>query len=184
MPSHKHIFEKYISKYFVETGTFRGDGIDIALECEFEYIDSVEIFEEFFIKAMDKFKNNSKVNLHLGKSEDVLWDIIKNKNDRITFWLDGHYMGPISDTYQETVIETGSPMSDIKTPILHELQMISKHHIKNHIILIDDMRCCNTDLFDFISKRQIEDYILKINPNYKIYYENSWEPNDILVATI
>jgi hypothetical protein len=184
MPSHKHIFKKYLNKYFVETGTFKGEGLDIALDCGFEYVDSIEIFEEFFIKAKNKFKNNLNVKLYLGKSEDTLWDVIKNKNDKITFWLDGHYMGPISDVYQETFLKTGSPMSDIKTPILHELEIISKHHIKDHTIMIDDMRCCDTDLFDFISKKQIEECVLKINPNYKIYYENSWEPNDILIAKV
>lgn len=62
--------------------------------------------------------------------------------------------------------------------------MFSEEKIKEHTIMIDDMRCCGTDLFDFISKDQIESSVLKINPNYKIHYENSWELNDILVATV
>ena len=183
MPAHKHIFEKFINKYFVETGTFKGEGIDLALSCNFQFIDSIEFFEEFYVKAIKKFANIKNINLHLGKSEEILWDVIKNKNEKITFWLDAHYMGT-ADSYQETFLITGSPLADIKTPILHELEIISKHHIKDHTIMIDDMRCCNTDLFDFISKKQIEDCILKINPHYKIHYENSWEPNDILIARV
>lgn len=184
MPSHKHIFEKYINKYFVETGTFKGEGVDIALLSNFEFIDSIEFFEEFFLKAKEKFSHIKNVKLHLGKSEDNLWNIIKEKNEKITFWLDAHYMGSTADVYQETVLTTGSPLADIKTPILKELEIISKHHIKEHTIMIDDMRCCGTDLFDFISKEQIERSVLKINSNYKIYYENSWELNDILVAKV
>jgi hypothetical protein len=75
-------------------------------------------------------------------------------------------------------------MSSQKCPLETELNIISQHPIKIHTIMVDDMRCCNTDYFDFKSKELIEQAILKINPEYKLVYENSWEPSDILVATI
>lgn len=184
MPAHKHVFEKYINNFFVETGTFKGEGIDIALNSGFNLIDSIEFFEEFFLKSKKRFEHVNNVNLYYGKSEEKLWDVIKNKNEKITFWLDAHYMGPVQDEYQQTKLTTGSPLADTKTPILRELEIISHHHIKEHIIMIDDMRCCGTELFDFISKKQIEDAVLKINPNYNIHYENSWVLNDILIAKL
>lgn len=182
MPSHLHIFQKYITKYFIETGTFKCEGVALALQAGFENVDSIEIFEEFYTKAI-KTISNPNVKFHLGSSESTLWDVIKDKNDKITFWLDAHYSGPTPDSFQETKIETGTPMSNVKTPLIKELEIIGKHPIKNHIIMIDDIRCCGTDYFDYLTKEDLEKAILNINPNYKIIYEDSWEPKDILVAT-
>lgn len=184
MPSHYNIFKKYINNNFIETGTFKGEGVDVALSVGFKFVDSIEIFEEFYIKAKKKFLNNENVKIHLGSSESKLWEVISTKNEKLTFWLDAHYSGPISDPFQETHIKTGTPMSNLKTPLLIELEIISNHPIKNHIIMIDDMRCCGTEYFNFISRSQIEESIYKINNNYKIIYEDSWEKKDILVAIL
>jgi heterodisulfide reductase subunit A-like polyferredoxin len=75
-------------------------------------------------------------------------------------------------------------MSDKKCPLLDELEVIKNHPVKNHTIMIDDIRCCGTDYFDFITKEQLENKIKEINPKYVITYEDSWEPKDILVARL
>lgn len=172
MPAHLHIFKKYLNPIFVETGSFKGEGIQCAIDAGFDTIKSVEIDQIRYEYCLKKFKNNQKVFLYLGSTEDNLWDMIKDINEPITFWLDAHWSGP------------GEPMSDQKCPLETELSIIAKHPIKTHTIMIDDMRCCNTDYFDFKTKDQIEQALLKINPNYKFIYENSWEPNDILVTII
>lgn len=172
MPAHLHVFSKYLNTFFVETGTFKGEGIDIALMSGFANIRSVEIDKDRYDQCSEKFKNNTNVKLYFGSTENNLWDMIKDINKPITFWLDAHWSGP------------GEPMSDQKCPLETELSIIAQHPIKTHTIMIDDMRCCNTDYFDFKTKNQIEQAVLKINPNYKFIYEHSWEPLDILVATI
>lgn len=170
MPAHRHIFQKYHTSVFIETGSYKGEGIQCALDSNYDLIRSVEIDKDRYDDCRSKFENNPKVQLYLGSTEERLWDMIQDINTQATFWLDAHWSGP------------GEPMSDQKCPLENELNTISMHPIKNHIIMIDDMRCCNTDYFEYKSKELIEQAVLKINPNYKIVYEHSWEPNDILVA--
>ena len=46
------------------------------------------------------------------------------------FWLDGHYSGG------------ATAKGDAGTPISLELEAILASPIKNHVVLIDDTRCC------------------------------------------
>ncbi len=75
-------------------------------------------------------------------------------------------------------------MGDTNTPILTELRAIGEHHIKTHTLLIDDIRQCGTMEFDFIELQTIIDEILKINPRYKISFEDGYVTNDVLVAKV
>lgn len=172
MPAHKHIFQDYLSEYFIETGSFKGEGIQCALDSGFPNVLSVEIDGQRWSECLIKFHNNPKVQLWLGATEDKLWDMIKDIDVPCTFWLDAHWSGP------------GEPMSKQKCPLETELEIIARHPIKTHTIMIDDMRCCNTDYFDFKSREQLEKKLLEVNPNYKLIYRDSWEPKDILVAVI
>ncbi|MEX0940420.1 MAG: hypothetical protein WDZ41_03600 [Candidatus Babeliales bacterium] len=168
-------FEAFPNKYFVETGTFSGDGIRFALRAGFREIHSIEINEKFFSEAKKKFKQNSNVHIWHGDSGKILLNVIRNIQEPITFWLDGHNGWP-------------DPQQKKNTPLLEELEQIKQHHIKTHTILIDDMHCCNMLLFDFITKEQIIEKIKEINPLYIITYIDGGDhgeyPNNIMVAYI
>ena len=82
---------------------------------------------------IERFKHNPNVNLYHGDSSIILYDVIKNINKRMLFWLDGHYSG--HGTSQSNVTQL------YEFPLIYEIQQIDKHHIKDHIILIDDLRC-------------------------------------------
>lgn len=118
-----------------------------------------------------KFKNNPNVLLHL-KSSTTMLDDIKDINEPITFWLDGHWsFGKTS--YKE-----------MYCPVLLELNAIERHHIKTHTILVDDVRLFGTSEFNFISLSTVKETILRINPKYKFSFADGHIPNDILVATV
>lgn len=172
MPSHKHIFAKYLNKYFIETGTFEGQGVEYALDVGFDHVRSVDINYASYTDNLVKFNYNPRVQLYHGPTETKLWEMIKDIDVPATFWLDAHWSGE------------GTPMSDKKCPLLEELEVIKNHLVKNHTIMIDDIRCCGTDYFDFITKEQLEAKVREINPNYVITYEDSWEKNDIMVCRI
>lgn len=70
------------------------------------------------------------------------------------------------------------------SPVLQELEQIKKHPIKNHTILIDDVRLFGTIEFDYVTLDQIIDKVLEINPNYNISFVPGYVQNDILVAQI
>lgn len=172
MPALLHIFEKYKTPILIETGSYIGDGIQCALQAGYDLIKSVDISQIQYDHCSIRFKNNNKVQLFLGSTENMLWDMIKDIDHQITFWLDAHQSGE------------GTPMSHQKCPLEDELQIIAQHPIKNHIIMIDDMRCAGTVEFDYKSRELIENAILKINPNYTIVYEYGIVPNDILISYV
>lgn len=164
------VLSRYPNEVFIETGTFNGDAVREALLCSFNEIHSIEIHRPFYENCVVMFKNEPRVKLHLGDSSDFLWDVIKDIDVPITFWLDGH-------------IEVGVPHGKKPIPVLDELNAIGRHHIKMHTILVDDRRVMGTDVWFGLSEEQVIEGIIKINKNYQMSYENSCNaPNDILVA--
>lgn len=169
-------FERFPNYYFVETGTFSGDGVQFALRAGFPEIHSLEIDSALVIQAKKRFKKQKKVHIYKGDSGLMLWNVIKNFKKPITFWLDGHNGFP-------------DPKSKAKNcPVLEELEQIKKHPIKNHTIIIDDMHCSGTLLFDYITKEQIAKKIKEINSNYVISYipggDDGEYPCNIMVAQV
>jgi hypothetical protein len=166
-------FERFPSQYFVETGTYGGDGVRFALRAKFPEIHTIEIDTALAKQAQNNFNKLHNVHVWCGDSGIMLKDVIKNMNKPITFWLDGHWGVP--------------QLNGAKcTPLLEELDQIKTHPIKTHTILIDDIRCCGTVLFDFLTKEQIIQKILEINPHYTIMYIDGSEDrkNDIMVASV
>ncbi len=165
---------KYINKYFVETGTYKGDTIDIVLKTNVEHIISIELSDTFYYNCINKYLKNKKVKLFKGNSRYDLHKLIHNINSQITFWLDGHWSG---------VANVGCD-KELKCPVLDELEQIKSHFIKNHTIIIDDIRLMDGKHFE-VTKEQIENKIFEINFNYIIkYYDDDYACNDILVAYI
>lgn len=186
MPSHLHIFQKYRSPTFIESGTFKGEGIDLARQAGFRYIHSIEVDPGCYRENLLRFSGKPEVELYCGSSEEFLGAVIKLAErqhgrlpwEPITYWLDGHYSGIDPATGKVT------PRSSVNCPLLMELAAIKRSGRTHDIILIDDIRCCSTDLFDGITREQLEAAVLDINPAYRIVYEDSWEPKDIMCCTI
>ncbi len=182
MPANQNIFSKYKSKYFVETGSYIGNGIQSAIDAGFENIISIELSENYYNFCIERFNKFPQVKIIRGDSIKDLYGIIKNINDKITFWLDGHYSGG------NTAISETNKIS----PLLEELSQIKNHKIKNHNILIDDLRCWKKDDVKIgFGLEEIKEMILNINLNYIISFEDGYDnynkrvlKNDILVSYI
>jgi hypothetical protein len=177
MPGSTQVFSKYPNSVFVETGTYHGEGILYALQAGFKNIRSVELFDKLYHMCLEKFKNFPNVKLYQGNSSEKLWEMIANINEPITFWLDAHY--------SDSSTAKGPEFS----PIIKELEVIKRHPINTHTILIDDIRDMGTMHFDFVTREQVIEKLMEINPNYTISYENGLNGdmifyNDILVAKI
>lgn len=137
----------------------------------FSEIHSVELSETYYQGALNTFRQFSNVHIWFGDSGIVLADMIKNMNEPITFWLDGHLSDP------------STAKGESNTPILKELECIKNHPIKTHTILIDDVRLFGTAEFDFITLDVIIQKLKEINPSYIISIADAWPyPQDILVA--
>ncbi len=166
-------FDPFLNDCFVETGTFSGDGVIKALNAGFSRIFSIESDPNNYRDCCNRLEGIFKVKLFHGDSSKDLWAIIQNIETPITFWLDAHIFPPIKGK---------------NCPLLEELDQIQQHPIKTHTILIDDMHCCGTEAFDFLSQEDIKKKIWEINPDYEISYcpgGNQGEyPENVMVARI
>ena len=162
---------QYKNDYFIETGTYQGETVDIALNNGFKNVYGMELSNVFYENCVKRFIYNKNVKIFKCNSRYDLYKIISNINRKITFWLDSHcYVAP--------------DVGFLLCPILHELEQIKNHHIKTHTIMVDAIRLMNGIHFE-VRKEQIEKKILDINPNYKIkYYNDQYSLNDVLVAYI
>ena len=165
----KRDFKKYLNPYFIETGSYKGEGIQAALDAGFEKVISFEKSEKYYDLCKAMFSKCPNVSLWFGDSIEWLPIALKGVFKPCTFWLDAHYSG--GDT-----AEGG-------TPILKELEIITQriglklNIIEGDIILIDDMRLYRKG-WDGITDKDIE----KALAGYDISYEYGVAENDILIA--
>lgn len=165
------IFKKYRNNIFIETGSYKGSGIQMALDAGYERIYSIELSPLLWNYCRNKFKGKKNVLVFVGYSPMVLTDILEFIDEPITFWLDAHYSGGITAKGEEL------------SPVLKELNVIRDHSINTHTIMIDDIRDWETHGYG-ISVESAKEFLLTINKDYKFTLENGTVVNDILVASI
>jgi len=167
---------KYYNPVFLETGSFHGEGIVKALRAGFKKIYSIELNEQFYHELQARFKkeiDSGRVVLMCGDSSVILPEVIRNIDAQITFWLDAHYCGG----------DTARGRED--SPLLKELDAIARHSVRTHTILVDDVRLFGTNAnedWTGVRLEQVMERVRKINPCYRIRYENGQHKNDVLVA--
>ena len=176
---------KYKTDEFIETGTLHGAGCIKAVRAGFKRIQSIEILESNFFLSKKRLSKHLRgatavpeIELHFGDSSEILPKILKSIDWRCTFWLDGH------GGYK------GTGVGKKNCPLMEELDAIADHHIRDHIILIDDMRiirktACNTK---GVTENSVLEKLVEINPLYNITYVDNnlkWGlfENDCLVAS-
>jgi hypothetical protein len=172
MPSNIQLFRNYNhNPVFIETGSFQGDGIRNALFAGYKEIHSIELAESHYLNCKSSFKYIENVHLYFGDSVEELPRIMENLKESATFWLDAHYSG------------YGTDFKNTLTPLLKELEIIKEHPLKNHTILIDDLRCWKRDYPAIqFGLDDLKEKILEINPDYVFSFAQGGTLNDILVA--
>ena len=168
MPASVAIFKKYMNPVFIETGSFKGHGIQHALDAGFSQIYSMEILPRYYHYCSVRFEEDANIYIMHGDSTNILTNLLPRIDKRITFWLDAHL----------------SSLPNVSScPLLQELEIIRNHHIKNHTILIDDLRDWNIPTYGF-NVETLKERILLINKDYKFLLEDGHVPNDILVGYV
>ena len=66
--------------FFIETGSFLGDGIQLAINSGFEKIYSIELGEHLYQHCKQRFANDPQVHLVLGDSSVKLKEILRKRN--------------------------------------------------------------------------------------------------------
>lgn len=130
---------------FVETGTYLGDSAIVASET-FKQVHTIELSDNLYQRAIERFKDNPKIRCYLGDSADVMRKLVPALSGRVLFWLDGHYSGGITSSGKGN------------TPILSELEAIGLLPSKEAVILIDDLRLFQYPKSGFKTALSLEGY--------------------------
>ena len=130
--------KKYGCTVFVETSTFLGDTTDYLKE-HYSKIYTIELQEDLFKNAAERFKHIDKIQVLKGDSSIVLKDIVPAITGTTLFWLDGHYSSSFVSEGQ--FIQTAKGVKE--SPVVEELEIILKAGLGKNVILIDDARCFN-----------------------------------------
>ena len=167
--------EKNFDCVFVETGTYKGATVDTVLEMGIKDVRTIEGSPSYFAYCRDKYNTEKNVQLHYGSSRFILFDVCKDIDKDIVFWLDAHYSGEVC--MREDGLER--PFC----PLYEELEQIKKLNKNTHTIMIDDIRDVRNGYMG-VTVDEILKRIKDINPDYKIYYVDGHTTDDILIAKI
>ena len=152
---------------WIETGTFLGN-TTIFLSKISRVVYTIEPEENLYQKAKKRFTNKNIVPI-MGKSEDILPDLLPKLKGKINFWLDGHYSR--GETFK----------GNTDCPIIMELEAIkkNKNNFNEIVIFIDDMRSFFNNFGEYKDYVSV-DYLLNwVNEeNFKWRIEN-----DIMIIT-
>jgi len=168
MTSSIELFKKYksYSDILVETGTYKGDGIRCAISAGYKKMYSCDINKDYINLAKKNYSDYNLVAENLA-SPKFLEKILKEIDTRAVFFLDAHFW-PENPSDSNSGFKPDTMNSELKPcPLIEELTMIKNHHIKNHVILIDDHQCFGTWMFENLTLDTVDNFIMDINPSYK-----------------
>lgn len=183
IPGRHPDLQEFMSDVFIETGTWKGDGIKAALAAGFRDIWSIEIDRDLFAAALklvyDMYRKDQarkrpqitgNISVLLGDSAERLVSLlgIIDPDSSVTYWLDAHYHGT-----------SGDP--DCPCPLLGEIEVIESSGRTLDTILIDDVR-----LFGRwkLTVEEIKAAIFRINVNYVFSFTQGHVADDVLVAKV
>jgi hypothetical protein len=150
---------------FIETGSNIGAGIQAALDGGFSTVYSIEGLWPFFDHCTTRFADDRRVYPLFGYSPAVLAELLHTLDEPAVIYLDAH--------------------SVAHNPLLEELRVIQQTHVRQHTILIDDVRMFDTTAWHGIQKAQALEILREINPEYRLSYEDTVNgPQDLLVAEV
>ena len=149
---------KFGLKIFVETGTYYGDMVE-AMKENFDRIYSIELSNELYENAKNKFKGEEHIELIHGDSGIELNNIIDRINQPALFWLDGHYSGGVT------------ARGNKDTPIYKELKHIINAPDNGHVIIIDDARFFGRQC-TYPSIGELTDFIRSKRPEVNIVVQD------------
>lgn len=176
LPPNRNILKDYPNRYFLETGNYRGDGLQLAIEAGFQRIIGIELFQEWIDFCKNRFNiaaHPNLIKLIHGDSALCLWEVIKHIPEPITFFLDSH-----SQLFED------EPEMENPFPLLKELEQIAAHPVKTSTIIIDDYLYLTHGKVTGWVNGEIEKALLKINPDYKIEYVANPVKQNLLIATV
>ncbi len=160
LPPNKNLLKEFPNPVYLETGIWRGDSMQQAIDAGFETIIGLDNDKSCIDFCFDRFTLAQHVKHHIqlekADSANDLWRIIKQINKPITFFLDAHWQ-----------LFEGTDKGANPFPLIQELEQIAKHQIKNHTIIIDDLLYLTHPQITGWSLDYLTAELRKINQAYK-----------------
>lgn len=170
MPATSEIFHRYLHRIFIETGTHDGAGVRAALAAGYEKVHSIEAARDRYEECARLFENDNRVHLVLGSSDTVLAPLLAVIEEPATIWLDAH------EAWGEMLPNTNL------YPLCAELTALATAPVRDHTILVDDVRCFAGM---GMTVERARDLLLRINPRYVVeLIDGNYYKQDVLVATL
>ena len=182
----RELKEKFNLKYFVETGTLFGEGVDHALNHGFDDVYSIEIDKELYDRAITKYAFNAGVNIIHGSSHEKIKDLL-SLDGNCLFWLDAHF--PSADCNKKSYIDEKD--MEIRAPLQIEIELLSQRKNKyKDVIIADDFWLYNTE--HKYESGDIESHMRSIGQNItreelvgdvndRFFYDNFSDTHDLQI---
>lgn len=154
----KNLQKKYKISTFIETWTYEWDMIEMQKN-NFKEIYSIDLSDYYYKKAKERFAWQNNIHLILWDSTIELWKLLKRIHERAIIFLDWHFSWWLTAKW------------NLECPLIDELKSFENMDIKNHILVIDDMRLCWKNK-DYPTIEELKKSIKNINNNYKISIKN------------
>jgi hypothetical protein len=179
--------KRNLNNILIETGTFLGETTRKSIELGYKKVYTIELQERLYESSKKNLKDlidADKVEIIKGDSALVLENIMKKIDEPITILLDAHIdLGNYVPNVSPTDYPPDNPVD--WCPLYKELEVIKNHHIKNHTIMIDDVRIIGVDGWgESLVLEKIKEQLLSINSDYKISFEEGENPEDVLVVKV
>lgn len=148
----KEVANEFNCNIFVETGTFLG-ATTVELVKHFKKLYTIELDDELFKRAHRKLSKYKHVKVLHGDSGKLLFDVVKEIDSTVLFWLDGHYSGGIT------------AKGDTSCPIYKELEAVFQLKNIDYVIMIDDARYFGSLIdTDYPSIENLEKFVNEKSP--------------------
>lgn len=182
LPPNRNLLKEYLNPVYVETGIWRGDSIQQAIDAGFKIIVGIDNDQESidFCKSRFNIRDERGIKdkfLWTGDSASTLHAVFKSGtvNDvDITFYLDAHWQ-----------LLDGTERGAHPFPLLDELQVIKEHRRdKKDTIIIDDLLYLTHPDITGWTKERIMEAVTAINWRYQFKCIANPVINNMLVAWI
>jgi hypothetical protein len=122
-------------RYFVETGTYKGDTTILAAT-NYEHIYTTEIHPVLYKDAVHRMEVEGveNVTMLLGDSVELLSEIVPKVQEGAVYYLDAHLSGSDSAFNGKDQV-----------PMIQELEVILDGDIERSVIVCDDLRLWSTE---------------------------------------
>lgn len=134
--------ESYGIETFIETGTYKGDGLEYASRFGFKNLYSIELMDKFYLGSKDRFSGDSRISIIKGTSVEGLNEILRGMESKCLFWLDAHLPNFYDPSYGNDYLG----QKELLIPLEDELIIIkNSKDISGDVFIIDDIRIYEDD---------------------------------------